>query len=107
MMWICLALCFSGFSAVSLSTERHHAQVFEGKGGPRRRQALRLLGWLLLGGAIIPGVIELGPSVGVALWAAVLSVAAGVLVLLLTYKPHLIVPLAVAGTSLALVVLLF
>ncbi|MBP3862898.1 MAG: DUF3325 domain-containing protein [Pseudomonas sp.] len=107
MIWICLALSFSGFSALSLSTERHHAQVFEDKGSPLKRQLLRLLGWLLLAGAVIPGVIELGPSVGIALWAAVLSVAAGGLVILLTYRPRLIVPLAVAGPSMALAVWVF
>ncbi|WP_323165624.1 DUF3325 domain-containing protein [Pseudomonas bubulae] len=107
MIWICLALSFSGFSALSLSTERHHGQVFADKGSPFKRQLLRLLGWLLLVGAVIPGVIELGPSVGIALWAAVLSVAAGGLVILLTYRPGLIVPLAVAGPSMALAVWVF
>ena len=74
---------------------------------PRGPRTLRLLGWLLLVGAVIPGVIELGPSVGIALWAAVLSVAAGGLVVLLTYRPRLIVPLAVAGPSMALAVWVF
>ena len=107
MIWICMALSLCGFSALSMITERHHGQVFADKGGPFKRQLLRLLGWLLLVGAVIPGVIELGPSVGIALWAAVLSVAAGGLVILLTYRPRLIVPLAVAGPSMALAVWVF
>lgn len=106
MIWICLALCFSGFSALSLSTERHYGQVLEGKGAPAARLTLRLFGWLLLGGAIAPCVIESGPSVGLAVWAAMLSLAASVLILLLTYKPRLIIPLALGAPSLTLSLLL-
>ena len=101
MIWIGLALCFSGFTALSLSTERHHGQVFDNKGGARKRLALRVLGWLLLGGAIAPCIIGLGPSVGLAMWATLLSIAASGLVLLLTYKPSLIIPLAVGAPSLS------
>lgn len=107
MSWICLALCFSGFAALSLGTERHHGQVFVDKGNARKRRSLSVLGWLLLAGATAPSIIDLGPSVGLAMWAALLSIAAGVLMLLLTYTPRLIVPLAVAAPSLSMSLLLF
>lgn len=106
MMWICLALSFSGFAALSLSTERHHGQVFDDKGGTRKRLGLRVLGWLLLGISIAPCVSALGTSVGLAMWAAELSVAAAAMVLLLTYKPRLIVPVAVGAPALSLLALL-
>ena len=102
MMWLCIALCFSGFSALSLSTERHYGQVFAYKDTGYRRWTLRCAGWLLLGVASAPAVIALGLSVGMAAWLAVLTCSSGVLVLLLTYQPRLIIPLSMAGPALAL-----
>ncbi|WP_376748305.1 DUF3325 family protein [Stutzerimonas nitrititolerans] len=64
-------------------------------------------GWLLLACAIVPAVMALGMSVGLACWAALLSLATALLVLLLTYRPRLIVPLALGAPPLVLPFLLF
>lgn len=106
MIGLCLALCFSGFSALSLSAERHYAHVFARKPPPARGLLLRVLGWLLLAGAIAPAVIDLGPSVGLAMWTALLGLAATVQMLLLTYKPRLIVPLTLGAPALTFSLLL-
>lgn len=106
MIWLSLALCFSGFSALCLGTERHYAQVFESKPALARCRVLRLLGWLLLACAIAPAVQALGPSVGLAMWTALLGLAATVQLLLLTYTPRLIVPLALGAPSLTFSLLL-
>lgn len=107
MISLSLVLCFSGFSALCLGLARHHEQVFGRKPAQCTAWALRLLGWLLLACAIVPAVMALGMSVGLACWAALLSLAAALLVLLLTYRPRLIVPLALGAPPLVLPFLLF
>lgn len=106
MIWFSLALCFSGFSALCLGTERHYTHVFENRPTSARCRASRLLGWLLLAVAITPAVQALGPSVGLAMWTALLGLAATVQMLLLTYKPRLIVPLALGAPLLTFSLLL-
>ncbi|MNJ46058.1 hypothetical protein D3C77_411780 [compost metagenome] len=106
MIALCLALCFSSLSALCLGTERHYQQVFEAKITPARHWLLRLSGWLLLASAIAPVAMELGPSVGLALWITLLGLAASAVVLLLSYTPRLIVPLAL-GTPPMMVLLMW
>lgn len=107
MIWISLALCFSGFVALCLSVDRHHEQVLGKRPPVAVRQTLRLAGWLALLAASAPCINLLGISIGLALWAALLSIAALGQVLLLTYAPRLIVPLAFGAPSLTLPLLLF
>lgn len=90
MITLCLALCFSGFGGLCLSLDRHHEQVFGRKPKLLKRHVLRVLGWLLLVCATAPAIALLGTSVGLALWASVLTLAAAAQALLLTYRPRLI-----------------
>lgn len=106
MIELSLALCFSGFGALCLGVDRHHEQILGHKPNVRRRHLLRLLGWLLLACAIAPAVKQLGPSIGLALWAAALTLAATTQVLLLSYRPSAIPPLSIVAPLLALPFLL-
>lgn len=107
MIWLSLALCFSGFVALCLSVDRHHEQILGKRPPAAVRQLLRTAGWLALAAAAAPCINPFGVSVGLALWTALLSVAALAQVLLLTYAPRLIVPLAFGAPSLTLPLLLF
>lgn len=107
MIWLSLAFCFSGFAALCLSMDRHHKQVF-GEPAPRLdRWMFRLGGWATLAISCVPTVLELGPSIGISLWVTLLSVAGLMVVLLLSYRPRLMVALAFAGPSITLPALLF
>ncbi|MFD2405273.1 DUF3325 domain-containing protein [Azorhizophilus paspali] len=87
--------------------DTHHEQVFGTDAPDGRRLLLRLLGWPTLVIAVFACANALGLSVGIALWAGQLSIAAGILLLLLAYRPRLVVPLALAAPLLALLPLLF
>ncbi|HSX69616.1 MAG TPA: DUF3325 domain-containing protein [Pseudomonas sp.] len=102
MIELSLALCFSGFGAICLGLDRHHEQVFGRKPQTRRRQLLRALGWLLLACAVAPAIARLGPSIGIALWASALTLAAAAQVLLLSYRPRAIPSLSLLAPLLAL-----
>ena len=102
MIVLCLALCFSGFGSLCLGVDRHHEQVFAHKPAPLRRQLLRLLGWLLLASAAAPAIFALGTSIGLALWASVLTLAAFAQVALLSYRPSLVPALSIGAPPLAL-----
>ena len=102
MIVLCLALCFSGFGSLCLGVDRHHEQVYGHKPAPLRRQLLRLLGWLLLASAAAPAIFALGTSIGLALWASVLSLAAFAQITLLSYRPSLVPALSIGAPPLAL-----
>ena len=101
MIVLSLALCFSGFVALSLSMNRHHEQVFATKPGERRIQVLRLAGWLALGLAIVPCLQAFSLSVGLTLWVSTLSVAAALLIILLPYAPRVITSVALLAPALS------
>lgn len=105
MIALSLALCFSGFGGICLATSRHFERVFKRKPGRWASPGLKLCGWLLVALAILPATAALGPSVGLALWASALSIAAMGQALLLTYRPHLIVPLSLIAPLVTLPVL--
>lgn len=102
MISLSLALCISAFGSLCLGMPRHFEQTFQRKSPPLLSRALRGLGWLLLGLAILPAIEALGPSVGVALWASALTIAAAGQALLLTYQPRLIMPVSLLAPLLAL-----
>lgn len=97
-----LALCFSAFGCLCLAMPRHFEQALKRKPGPHIQRVLRLLGWLLLTLAIAPAVGAQGPSVGLTVWCALLSVAAVSQGLLLTYRPQVIAVASIAAPFLAL-----
>lgn len=102
MISLSLALCISAFGSLCLGMPRHFEQVFKRKPQPLLQRALRWLGWLLLGLAALPAINALGPSVGLALWASALTIAATGQALLLTYQPRLIIPISLLAPLLAL-----
>ena len=91
-----LALSMAGMAALSLGMNKHHEQVFGGISTTRRTGLFRLLGWLLLALAVIPCVHLYGISIGLATWAAELTMAALVTMLLISYKPRLLLWLTTA-----------
>ncbi|QLG91416.1 DUF3325 domain-containing protein [Pseudomonas yamanorum] len=97
-MLLALLLCYLGFTALCLSTDRHHGELLHSKPSPKRRLVLRLGGWLLLIVSVWPAVRVIGWSQGLVEWCAVLMCSALLLVLLLPYRPRL--ALILAGVSL-------
>lgn len=99
-----LGLAFAGFCLLALAMLRHREQML-GKGATGRWQAYaRPLGWLLLGLSLIPCVAAHGWSMGIVWWLGVLTAAVAPIMLLLTYRPRLLLPLLLcapfaAGTA--------
>ena len=96
-MFLALLMCYAGFAALCLSTDRHHGELLHSKPSPARRLGLRVGGWLLLGAAIWPAVLGAGWGQGLVQWCAVLMLSALLLVLLLPYRPRLALILAGLG----------
>ncbi|AGL82799.1 MULTISPECIES: DUF3325 domain-containing protein [Pseudomonas] len=97
-MLLALLLCFAGFTGLCLSLDRHHGELLGHKPSALRRHGLRLGGWLLLGLSLAAAVQGTGWSLGLVQWCAVLMFSALLLVLLLPYRPRLV--LTMAGASL-------
>jgi hypothetical protein len=96
-MLLALMMCYAGFTALCLSTNRHHGELLHSKPSPARRLSLRATGWLLLVLSIWPAVTVTGWSQGLVEWCAVLMLSALLLVLLLPYRPRLALILAGVG----------
>ncbi|MGH8449452.1 DUF3325 domain-containing protein [Pseudomonas sp.] len=96
-MLLALMMCYAGFTALCLSTDRHHGELLHSKPSPARRLSLRAAGWLLLVLSIWPAVTVTGWSQGLVEWCAVLMLSALLLVLLLPYRPRLALILAGIG----------
>ncbi|MCX2897077.1 DUF3325 domain-containing protein [Pseudomonas mandelii] len=97
-MLLALLLCYSGFTALCLSMDRHHVELLGHKPTAGRRKFLKLAGWALL--AVSPWLLvaRIGWGLGLVEWCAVLMLSALLLVLVLPYRPRLV--LALAGLSL-------
>jgi hypothetical protein len=96
-MLLALMMCYAGFTALCLSTDRHHGELLHSKPSSARRLSLRVAGWLLLVLSIWPAVTVTGWSQGLVEWCAVLMLSALLLVLLLPYRPRLALILAGVG----------
>nr|WP_314562428.1 DUF3325 domain-containing protein [uncultured Pseudomonas sp.] len=96
-MLLALLMCYAGFTALCLSTDRHHGELLRSKPSPRRRLGLRVAGWVLLAVSIWPAVDSAGWGLGLVEWCAVLMLSALLLVLLLPYRPRLALILAGVG----------
>lgn len=96
-MLLALLLCYAGFTALCLATDRHHGELLRSKPTPARRLGLRAAGWLLLTLSVWPAVAATGWGRGLVEWCAVLMLSALLLVLLLPYRPRLALVLAGVG----------
>ena len=96
-MLLALLMCYAGFTALCLATDRHHGELLHSKPSPPRRRVLRVAGWLLLVLSVWPAVAASGWAQGLVEWSAVLMLSALLLVLLLPYRPRLALILAGVG----------
>ncbi|VVO97331.1 hypothetical protein PS838_02625 [Pseudomonas fluorescens] len=97
-MLLVFLLCYGGFTALCLSMDRHHTELLGRKPSVRRRQGMRISGWLLLALSLWAAVSAAGWGLGLVQWFAVLMLSGLLLVLLLPYRPRL--ALSLAGVSL-------
>ncbi|VVP67290.1 hypothetical protein PS914_00511 [Pseudomonas fluorescens] len=97
-MLLVFLLCYGGFTALCLSMDRHHTDLLGRKPSVRRRQGMRISGWLLLALSLWAAVSATGWGLGLVQWFAVSMLSALWLVLLLPYRPRL--ALSLAGVSL-------
>lgn len=92
-----LGLAYGGFAALALAMGRHFEQVFDREEpAPLLRRGFQLLGAVLLVLSVWPSIAYWGDtSMGVGIWAALLTLAALPLVLLLPYWPRVAAALGV------------
>ena len=100
-------LAYGAFTALSLAMDRHQRDVFGRRLPPGRTRALRILGWAALPASLAPCIQAQGWGIGTVLWCGLLSLAAGLLVLLIPYAPRAVpaVGALLPGLALATLVL--
>ena len=100
-----LMLALAGFACLAMCMDRHARQVGLCFKRAVRRTQLKVGGWVLLAVAILVAIADVGWSFGLVLVFGVLTLAALLVVGLLTYRPALLIP-ATTGSGLAGAVLL-
>ena len=94
-------LTYGAFTALSLAMDRHQRDVFGRRLPPGPTRALRILGWAALPASLTPCILAQGWAIGPVLWCGLLSLAAGLLVLLISYAPRAVPPLGALLPALA------
>jgi hypothetical protein len=96
MLLACL-LCYSGFTVLCLSMDRHHAELLGRKSSLPVRRRMKWAGGLLLAVSLWAAVSTTGWALGLVEWFAVLMLSALLLVMLMPYRPRLALSLAGLG----------
>ncbi|MGC4250022.1 MAG: DUF3325 domain-containing protein [Sphingobium sp.] len=90
-----LCLAYSGFTALCLSMQRHHRDLFGRASSRRIALLLKLAGWPLLVISVVPALSH-GATIGVVIWFGLLSIAALLVVWIFAWRPRLAAMLALA-----------
>ena len=78
-------LSFSGFAALALSMDRHYRDLSGRPPARLRKLALSVAGWSLLCASLVATVAGQGVSIGLTLWFGIITLAALLVALSLTY----------------------
>lgn len=87
MTMLALLLSLVGFASLALAMPKHHHDLFGRSPSKARKRALGVGGWLLLGASIWPLIASDGVAVGITFWFGVITVAALIVAMSLTYGP--------------------
>lgn len=79
-----LAAC-AGFAGLAMAMPKHYREVFRSEPSSRVTLTYRISGWLLLSASLVLSLAGTKPSVGAVLWVALLTTAALIVALTLTY----------------------
>ncbi|MFC3443675.1 DUF3325 domain-containing protein [Sphingobium rhizovicinum] len=85
-----LLACFAGFAALAFAMDKHHRDMTGALPKGRRLTAHKAAGWSAIGLAALPLMLRFGPGVGLTFWLGMLTLAALLTILGLTYHPRLL-----------------
>lgn len=88
MLWLALIASLVGFATLALAMGRHHKQVWRREPSPRRQWLLRATGWTLLLAGLLLCQAQVGWAGGLVWWAGLLTLAALLVTLFLSFRPH-------------------
>lgn len=105
MMVLSFALAFIGFATLSLAMKRHFSQMQPRgkKVSPQQVLVFRIVGYLCLLLAGVLCIMAQGVAVGLVLWMGVLTAAALLQSLLLTYRPKKVIVISLAALALGII----
>jgi hypothetical protein len=75
----------AAFAGLAMAMPKHHREVFHREPTPRVTLAYRVGGWALLGVSLALSMMGFKASIGAVLWVGLLTAAALVVALALTY----------------------
>lgn len=94
-----------GFSALAASMSKHQRDIFVAKVPEQKTRIFQITGWVILTLAAILAIFYKGASVGLSEWIGVMSFAALLVGLTLTYFPKKLFQLNIVIAVLFIIVL--
>lgn len=88
MLWLAFIAAVLGFTALALAMSRHHKQVCRREPSHRRQWLLRAAGCTLLLASLLLCQAQAGWASGLVWWTGLLTLAAPVVTLLLSFRPN-------------------
>lgn len=85
---LAFALAYSGFTAICLSMDKHHRQVWRRPVERAIANVLRASGFVLLAAALVVCTASFPGSLGIVVWLGLLTAAGVPLVIVLPYAPR-------------------
>jgi hypothetical protein len=86
MVALSFLLALLGFALLALSLAKHYRDLVGGPLPVLRGRVFRVAGWLLLGASMMGAMAEQGFGIGIVLWVALLTVAALIVGLAISYR---------------------
>ena len=106
-VWMIIASLLCALGCLLCAMPKHHIEIFEASLSQKNIYVFRALGSLLLLWTLLKCIDQLGASIGVAMFIASLTVAAVVVVLILSYQANRLIPYIVAASIACALVALY
>jgi small-conductance mechanosensitive channel len=102
MSWLILfSAALTGFAALAMSMQRHGAQVLRRAVPPSVRRLMRAAGFAVTAYSGAAAMVIFGTGYGLVAFFAAATVCASIIVVILTYKPRLLLPLSLLAAAMS------
>lgn len=105
-LWLLWCISIWGFSGLAASMSKHQRDIFSKPVSAKQTKILQILGWGVISLSAFIAIFVTGISVGISEWLGVLTFAALVVGLTMTYWPKRIIQLNIAITILFVILLI-
>lgn len=106
-VWMIIASLLCALGCLLCAMPKHHIEIFQASLSQKNVYIFRVLGVLILIWTLLKCVDQLGASIGVAMFIASLTLAAVLIMLILSYQANRLIPYIVAACMLCVLIAMY